>query len=71
MQAKDLKPGDTFWCHGYKWQATKVEFDPRGNTGTQPRYLVTADQIDTGSALPYAYAHSMVLGFLPDVEMTE
>ena len=35
-----LQTGDIIVCEGYRWVVDYVNFDPRGNTGKQPRYVV-------------------------------
>jgi hypothetical protein len=36
----ELVAGDCFMAYGEEWQVERLVFDPIGNTGNQPRYLI-------------------------------
>jgi len=39
----ELVAGDCFMAYGREWQVERVAFDPYGNTGNQPRYVIYTD----------------------------
>ncbi len=71
MQTKikpaDVQEGMTVLQHGYQWKVKSNIFDPHGNTGNQPRYIIKCDVI--GNA-PHGYAKDMSLGYLVDEVVT-
>lgn len=69
IPAKDVKPGMTVCAHGYKWAVKGNEFDPKGNTGNQPRHLLRCEAIEPHD-LPESFAKGMSLGFLPNAPVT-
>lgn len=60
----ELKAGNIVRNHGYRWMITSIEYDPRGNTGISPRYLVNAYNLEEGE--PYCNG-GMVMGLSVDL----
>lgn len=69
LPAKDVKPGMTVCAHGYRWAVKRNDFDPKGNTGNQPRHLLRCEAVAPHD-LPDSVAKGMSLGFLPDAPVT-
>lgn len=65
MKAKQAKIGMKIAAHGYTWIINKVTYDPYGNTGNQPRFILTCDSDDA----PIGYRKNSPLGYLPDAEI--
>lgn len=67
IKPADVENGMTILQYGYEWKVTGKTFDPHGNTGNQPRYIIKCDAI--GNA-PRCYAKDMTLGYLVDEVVT-
>ena len=65
MKASQAQVGMTIAKHGYTWIINKVSFDPYGNTGNQPRFILVCDSNDA----PIGYTKDCALGYLPDAEL--
>lgn len=50
--ATELNAGDTVMVQGSQFVVREVRFDPRGNTGAQPRYIVVTQEGWTFGKLP-------------------
>lgn len=68
IAAQDVRAGQVVIAHGYRWTVESNEFDPRGNTGNQPRHVLHCRSAD-GKA-PVGYADQMALGFLVGARVT-
>ena len=66
--APDVKVGDVVFEHGYRWIVLENQFDPKGNTGNQPRHVLRVKAAE-GSLVPGGY-ESMALGYLVDALVT-
>ena len=69
---KEIKPADVqegmiILQHGYEWKVNGKTYDPHGNTGNQPRFIITCDAI--GQA-PIGYVKDMTLGYSVDKFVT-
>jgi len=63
--AKNATAGLRIAKHGYTWTINKVSYDPHGNTGDQPRYILVCDSDDA----PVDYRKDSALGYLPEAEL--
>lgn len=64
MQVKvdNVKAGDLIAVSGYKWIVKSNVYDPYGNTGNQPRHILTCDSVCTPA--PTGYSENMTFGRL-------
>lgn len=68
IPAQDVTPGMTVRAHGYSWLVLENHFDPKGNTGNQPRRVLVCKAAD--DKVPGGYREHMSLGFCVDAPVT-
>lgn len=68
IKVQEVKPNDVIFELGRQWIVKSNTFDPEGNTGNQPRHILTCDCLDKSYLSPYA--KDMTFGKLIDSKVT-
>lgn len=71
VKVEEVKVGAVIFREGFQWVVLDNEFDPRGNTGNQPRHILSCKAAHKEDyAKLGGYADSMSFGVLVGTEVT-
>lgn len=70
IPVEQVQAGQIVFAHGYKWKVNRNEYDPKGNTGNQPRHVLYCDAVEQSPTPPDGYIKDMSLGMLVGTMVT-